>query len=1269
MANILKPKSRITDATPPTTESLADGEIAVNSFSKRIYQRVGTNIITLANYFSGAWADITGKPTTLEGYGITDAALNNAVVHLTGTETIGGSKTFTSGVAVNSLTVGATSTASVGIELGGTAGVATTPFIDFHSGATATDYDARIIAAGGNGTTGGGSLRMIAANLYVGPAGTNSIWYAGNPSNPTTLAGYGITDAQGQDATLTALAGLSTGANLIPYFTGTDAASLLTLSTDATLAANSDTTISSQKALKSYIDGRIAAADAMVFKGVIDCSTNPNYPLADRGWTYRVSVAGKIGGASGLNVEVGDILICATDGAAAGNHATVGAQWAIIQANIDGSLTAANIGVTVQAYDAGLTSLAGVTTAANKSFYTTGVDVFATYDLSAGGRALSNVAGTANTFPYFSAANVVSLQAITAQGRALLDDPDQTTMRATLGLGTAAISNSLDFATATHKYHAFFDEQYFFDNYEQANNFRLFTELSAFDQFRFCLPTNVEFWDYDAGTPGWFALAGGDALIKNILDGREETGWSIPHANRTFRFELNRVGAWPTTALVVLQSYWSGQPYTSATVTIETWNGTAWVVKSTSIFGAGTTGNNYGIHAKAEAGLHDGIVKTRVTVDITDWVDSGAYTTFPLRRLMLISNYTGQTLEPWSWNWNKEVKFAANPYVNTNVIWHAGNFNPASKLDVTAAAASATKLATARTINGVSFDGTANITISAAADWSTISNKPNSLSGYGITNAYALQSDLGSTADLNAITTPGIYHQPLNSSAATGANYPAAVAGMLHVYASGAMVYQTYQRYNTGARWHRSYYSTTWGPWLQSWDSGNFDPSTKANVSTTTTTDTAQSITGYKTFSAGVGGVEGGEFGMAKPASGTSLTGNVNVDINGNALRVIGVNGTATGYGGIIFDVFGQNGAVTGWHSGNFDPAGKVNVAQVSTVVDPNALGGTLSQGIVTSPAGNAPSAYTTIWNLGANGNRDGQFAWYYGSGTPSLWFRSRHDTTGNWNSWVSVFHSGNFNPATKADTTHNNLRASLNSPAPTITDWNSVTENGWAMAAGAANAPGGSVEWFMGHITRHNALWIQQELFQFTNVAQTLRWRRHLMNGTWGAWTAQERASGDGNPTASEANNALTLYGSYGGGLSFIDNTSRAHVWMQGDPSLRFGLGTAGGAVTEYFRIGGATQDDRCVFSARGWFRYVGATAGCWYSNTADTRTWFVGSKDDATWGVYNTTNSWSWVVGLDGRPQIKNANSAALSTQPRIFITGTDPGAAAADGDLWIW
>ncbi len=152
--------------------------------------------------------------------------------------------------------------------------------------------------------------------------------------------------------------------NALAQFDGTTGKLLedsgVTVSTDGTLAGNSDTLIPTQKAVKAYADALIAANDAMVFEGVVDCSANPNYPAADRGHTYRVSVAGKIGGGSGPNVQAGDILLCLTDSTSSGDHATVGAQWSIIQVNIDGALLTTDIGTSVQAYDALLAAVAAL---------------------------------------------------------------------------------------------------------------------------------------------------------------------------------------------------------------------------------------------------------------------------------------------------------------------------------------------------------------------------------------------------------------------------------------------------------------------------------------------------------------------------------------------------------------------------------------------------------------------------------------------------------------------------------------------------------------------------------------------------------------------------------------------------------------------------------------------------------------------------------------------------------------------------------------------
>ncbi len=61
-------------------------------------------------------------------------------------------------------------------------------------------------------------------------------------------------------AALYAIRALSPAASRIPYYTGSAAAGLLTLDTDGTLAGNSDTAVATQKAGKTYADTKIAKA-------------------------------------------------------------------------------------------------------------------------------------------------------------------------------------------------------------------------------------------------------------------------------------------------------------------------------------------------------------------------------------------------------------------------------------------------------------------------------------------------------------------------------------------------------------------------------------------------------------------------------------------------------------------------------------------------------------------------------------------------------------------------------------------------------------------------------------------------------------------------------------------------------------------------------------------------------------------------------------------------------------------------------------------------
>ena len=94
------------------------------------------------------------------------------------------------------------------------------------------------------------------------------------------------------------------------------------------------------------------------------------------------------------------------------NGGTGATDAATVKQNLD-----LEVGVDIQAYDAGLTSIANLPTIADKMIYTTATDTWST-------------------------------ASITSAGRAILDDADVSAQRTTLGLGSAATTDSTDYATS-----------------------------------------------------------------------------------------------------------------------------------------------------------------------------------------------------------------------------------------------------------------------------------------------------------------------------------------------------------------------------------------------------------------------------------------------------------------------------------------------------------------------------------------------------------------------------------------------------------------------------------------------------------------------------------------------------------------------------------------------------------------------------------------------------------------------------------------------------
>jgi hypothetical protein len=188
---------------------------------------------------------------------------------------------------------------------------------DLIDDATAADQRATMgVAYGTTGTTVcvGNDSRLSDPRT---PTAHDQAWST-ITATPTALAGYGITDAQPLDAELTAIAGLVSAANKIPYFTGSGTAVLADLSAfgrtliaEASSAPARETlgvpglgtgnTFSQQQV---FSDGITVSGSARFIDGVYASGTSTSYD--------RTVLMGRAGGTSGYNNTITTLALSAS---------------------------------------------------------------------------------------------------------------------------------------------------------------------------------------------------------------------------------------------------------------------------------------------------------------------------------------------------------------------------------------------------------------------------------------------------------------------------------------------------------------------------------------------------------------------------------------------------------------------------------------------------------------------------------------------------------------------------------------------------------------------------------------------------------------------------------------------------------------------------------------------------------------------------------------------------------------------------------------------
>ena len=218
-----------------------------------------------------------------------------------------------------------------GIATGATANKGTVTGVTIKAGTgIAVDNQTQIT------TSGERTISLAASGVSAGTYKSVTVDTYGrvtNGSNPTTLGGYGITDAKIVDGTITlganSITPLTDDSNYVTLngkqaltnktYNGYTLAAACAKAVDETTMSSSSTNLPTSKAVAAYVNG--ALVSVLKYQGTV--TKTSGLPATHKvGYVYVVAEAGTYAGKS---CEVGDYIICKTTGTTASD-----ADWDVV---------------------------------------------------------------------------------------------------------------------------------------------------------------------------------------------------------------------------------------------------------------------------------------------------------------------------------------------------------------------------------------------------------------------------------------------------------------------------------------------------------------------------------------------------------------------------------------------------------------------------------------------------------------------------------------------------------------------------------------------------------------------------------------------------------------------------------------------------------------------------------------------------------------------------------------------------------------------------